>query len=289
MPQRATERQRSFAVTADCPPRTAQRGGPRHGPDAGLEPAVWALWRQGGDRAARGRGGGGRGAGPVTRPGRSPSAAPAPAGPAQPRGPLRSAAPRSAAPPRCGWAPRRCCWPVRCGSPSAPTPSSCSSAAGDTAKGAASRVRRGGAAGRLRLGPGSVSSGAGAWEGPAGGERRVPPVSSLLLALCDPGAPRPLGLPGARVRPRPGLSAGRPGELLPGRTHKLEGAWHRLLPLSKMASQPCSLCFQLLRWFICIFDVCVFVCVLFQDVEDDNKTWFIISSSMEAVLYMGWG
>lgn len=37
--------------------------------------------------------------------------------------------------------------------------------------------------------------------------------------VCDPGAPRPRCLPGVRVRPRPGLSAVRPGELLPARTH----------------------------------------------------------------------
>lgn len=141
--------------------------------------------------------------GPVTRPGRSPCAAPAPAGPAQPPGPLRSAAP-----PRCGWAPRRCCWPARCGSPSAPTPSSCSSAGGDTAKGAASRVRRGGAAGRLRPGPGSVSAGRGL--GGPGGVRGA--RSARLLAMCV--TPEPLGrgvCPGFVSAPGRGCQPSGPG------------------------------------------------------------------------------
>lgn len=33
----------------------------------------------------------------------------------------------------------------------------------------------------------------------------------------------------------------------------------------------------------------LYVCVPFQHVEDDSKTWFIISSSVEVVLYMGRG
>lgn len=91
---------------------------------------------------------------PSARPGRSPGTASAlRPGPAQPR----RAAPLPSAPPRCGWGPRRCCWPARCGSRSGPTPSSCSSAGGDTAKGAASRVRRRGAGGRLRLGAAAAS------------------------------------------------------------------------------------------------------------------------------------
>lgn len=238
------------------------------------------------------------------RPGRSPCAAsPLRPGRAQPRralpflsAPLRSAA--AAAPPRCGWGPRRCCWPARCGSRSGPTPSSCSSAGGDTAKGAASRVRRGGAEGRLRPGPARWPRGR-RCAGREGG-------SGLQPRCCVPAGPGPVGEAEGPPRDR-GAGPVRAGRTLPasvwrrlrgrsgdggwdrgrrggnaavrppqrccrtGRANNCNGGgWGGRLPSSKMASLSYSCCLELLRCFL--WGLGFFFGVSFQGLEDERKT-----------------